>query len=175
MAHKEQIDFCKSVKEKYPLKFKYCSVLDIGSMDINGNNRYLFEDYTYTGIDLAEGPNVDVVGYAHEYKTQYKYDVVISTEALEHDKHWRKTLIYAYKKLKRGGLLLITCATEGRQEHGVKGVNEFCSPHTLDYYKNLTANDILDVFDNDLSQYFKEWDIKEVHDTMDDLYFYAIK
>lgn len=175
MAHQEQKDYCIGIKNRFPDKFKNVKVLDIGSMDINGNNRYLFTDYQYIGIDLAEGPNVDVVSVAHEYKTQEKFDVVISTEALEHDKHWQKTLFYAYKKLKKGGLLLVTCATAGREPHGVSGINEFCSPHTLDYYKNLTKGDIMEVFDNNLSDYFKDWEICETHDTMNDLYFFGIK
>jgi hypothetical protein len=52
MAHQEQKDFCLSVKEFMPDFFKGVSVLDIGSLDINGNNRYLFENYDYTGIDI---------------------------------------------------------------------------------------------------------------------------
>ena len=55
MAHQEQINFCKSVKEFMPDFFKGVSVLDIGSLDINGNNRYLFDNYDYTGIDIGEG------------------------------------------------------------------------------------------------------------------------
>ena len=99
MAHKEQKDFCEWIQTAFPDMFTNVSVLDIGSMDINGNNRYLSSNADYTGIDIASGPNVDVVSVAHEYKTNKKYDVVISTEALEHDKHWRKTLMYAYKRL----------------------------------------------------------------------------
>jgi hypothetical protein len=39
------------------------SVLDMGSYDVNGSYRHLFneERYQYTGVDTEEGPNVDVV------------------------------------------------------------------------------------------------------------------
>ena len=47
MAHKEQRDFCLRVKEKYPEFFKDKKVLDIGSLDINGSNRDLFENCNY--------------------------------------------------------------------------------------------------------------------------------
>ena len=54
MAHVAQQEFFKKVKEQFPERFKNCSVLDIGSLDLNGNNRYLFEDYTYIGVDVGD-------------------------------------------------------------------------------------------------------------------------
>ena len=57
MAHPEQRTFMTYVKEKFPEKFKNCRVLDIGSLDINGNNRYLFTDYTYVGVDIKHFNN----------------------------------------------------------------------------------------------------------------------
>ena len=60
-------------------------VLDIGSLDINGNNQYLFEDCQYTGIDVGVGKNVDIVSKAHELKMPSgTYDTIISTECFEH-------------------------------------------------------------------------------------------
>lgn len=55
MAHPEQQVFMLSVKNKFPEKFNNCSVLDVGSLDINGNNRYLFSNYTYIGVDIGVG------------------------------------------------------------------------------------------------------------------------
>ena len=49
MAHLNQQKFCKKVKEIFPNYFKNVSVCDIGSLDINGSNHYLFEDYEYIG------------------------------------------------------------------------------------------------------------------------------
>jgi hypothetical protein len=96
MAHQQQIDFCKSVKERFPQYFENVSVLDIGSLDINGNNHYLFTNYRYVGVDLGEGKNVNVVSRGHEYKTQDRYDVVISTECFEHDSYWVETFKNMY-------------------------------------------------------------------------------
>ena len=39
MAHKEQRDFCFRVKNIYPDFFKNKKVLDIGSLDVNGNSK----------------------------------------------------------------------------------------------------------------------------------------
>ena len=50
MAHTNQILYCESVKAKYPQFFKGVKVLDIGSLDINGSNRYLFENSDYLGM-----------------------------------------------------------------------------------------------------------------------------
>lgn len=48
MAHKAQITYCNQIKQLYPEYFIGKNVLDVGSMDINGNNRYLFTDCNYT-------------------------------------------------------------------------------------------------------------------------------
>jgi len=61
MAHLQQQNFVKKVKEKYPKFFTDVSVLDIGSLDINGNVKHFFSHpYRYVGVDLCEGKNVDV-------------------------------------------------------------------------------------------------------------------
>ena len=65
MAHTEQRNFCKSVKAKYPDFFKNKKVLDIGSLDINGSNRDLFENCDYIGLDVGEGKNVDIISIGH--------------------------------------------------------------------------------------------------------------
>ena len=117
MAHKEQIDFFVKVKNKFPDVFKNCDVLDIGSLDINGNNRYLFENYTYTGVDIGPGNNVDVISKGHEFKPDKKYDIVISSECFEHDMYYKKTILNCIELTKQGGLFTFTCATTGRPEH----------------------------------------------------------
>jgi len=43
MAHKEQIDFFIGVRQNFPDKFDGVDVVDIGSMDLNGNNTDLDE------------------------------------------------------------------------------------------------------------------------------------
>lgn len=175
MAHQEQIDFCTSVKALYPKHFKGVKVLDIGSLDINGNNRYLFDNCDYTGIDIGEGKNVDVVCSGHEFKSDTQFDVIISTECFEHDKHYEETLRNAYDLLKCGGLLLFSCAAPGRPEHGTTRTSPKDSPFTTDYYKNLGIDDIYEVFNNMMVTKFTEHHIS-VRDTFpQDLYFYGIK
>lgn len=150
MAHKQQKRFCKSVLNKYPEMFWRKNVIDVGSLDINGNNRYLFSRFNYIGIDIVAGKNVDRVGLAKdvlkEIKEQYDYhhsglvtvDTIISTEMLEHDSTWKESLTAMYDLLRPGGLLLITAAGDGRREHGTTAHTPGDSPGTLDYYCNIS-------------------------------------
>jgi len=179
MAHQEQIDFCTSVKTLYPEHFKGVKVLDIGSLDINGNNRYLFEDCEYTGIDIGPGPNVDQVVSGHLFKSDTQFDVIISTECFEHDKHYAQTLRNAYNLLKQGGLLMFSCAAPGRPEHGTTRTSPKDSPFTTDYYKNLSEMDIRNAFCvagvEQLSDVFLNYHFQTRTEFPQDLYFYGIK
>ena len=185
--HKEQQDFCLYVKKLYPDHFENKIVLDIGSLDINGNNRFLFRDCTYIGIDVGEGKNVDIVMPGHKYDDRDEsIDLVISTECFEHDMYWDKTIANSIRLLKPGGMLLFSCAAPGRAEHGTRRTSPHNSPLTqvdedwADYYKNLGEKDIREKFD--LDEIFSKYEIKEVHDiripwsyNINDLYFYGIK
>lgn len=177
MAHVEQTKFCTSVKNKFPERFKNCEVLDIGSLDVNGNNRYLFEDYTYTGVDIGEGKNVDVISKGHEFHPDKQYDIVISTECFEHDKFWEETIKNCIELTKSNGLFMFTCASEGRPEHGTtRSKTEWASPYSHkqfdEYYKNLTQSDIMKVIDPQqlFTYYYFEYNPK-----FWDLYFWGIK
>ena len=179
MAHREQQAFCRHVKMTQPKHFHGVNVLDAGSLDINGSNRYLFENSNYAGIDISEGANVDEVSLIHEYSTNVGFDTVISTEAFEHDQHWEKSLVNLISLLRCGGLFLFTCATDGRTEHGtINSGDTSSSPLTTkidgwsNYYKNLTEPDIRSVIDIDAI--FSEYKFK-VNTTSCDLYFYGLK
>lgn len=146
--HTEQIEFCKQILIKYPYHFQNVKVLDVGSQDINGNNRYLFTNCNYLGLDIGPGKNVDIVSPIHIYyeylqepnslKKYSEFNTIISTEMLEHDKHWLKSIKAMYNLLAQGGLLLITAAGKNRAEHGTTRTTPEASPHTTDYYKNIT-------------------------------------
>ncbi len=177
MAHYQEQDFCNRIKMQYPTYFTGVKVLDIGSLDINGNNRYLFSDYTYTGLDIAEGPNVDLVCKAHEFEApDGSYDFVISTECFEHDPFYKKTVKNAIRLLRSGGMLLFTCATDPRLEHGTESSDNFWSaplskdiPEFRNYYKNLNPRD----FGNIKASF--EFCNFESNTEIGDLYFYGVK
>jgi len=145
--HKEVKRFCLSVKNEHPEYFKNADVLDCGSLDINGNNRYLFDSCNYMGIDIVEGKNVDIVTRVHEFKTDFQFDCVISTEMLEHDEFFADSLNTMFHCTKPGCLLLITAAGQGRGEHGTHEMKPEDSPFTCDYYCNISVSMLLQGLD----------------------------
>lgn len=94
-------------------------VLEVGSCDVNGSVRGLFKGcHSYLGIDVADGPGVDVVyvanrpGLLHEYEDdglrQAAFDVVVSTEMLEHSRRpWDDFFNFSWW-LRRHGHLVVT-------------------------------------------------------------------
>jgi len=180
MAHKEQQDFCLKIKKEYPMFFNKVKVLDVGSLDINGNNRNYFIDSDYTGIDLGKGKNVDLVCRACEFPIpNKKFDVIISTECFEHDMFLDKTLNHIVKLLRSGGLFLFTCAGIGRVEHGTKRYSQKSSPFTSsmddewsDYYKNLSEEMIRQIINVD--DLFSKYQFSG-NNTHNDLLFFGVK
>ena len=53
--------FTMFAKQILPDYFTNRVVLDVGSGDINGNNRFLFENCEYNGNDVIEAKNVTIV------------------------------------------------------------------------------------------------------------------
>jgi SAM-dependent methyltransferase len=188
MAHKEQWVFCGKVKGLHPEYFENKKVLDIGSFDVNGNNRFLFKDCDFIGLDIGEGDGVDVVCPAQEYNVPDEtFDTIISCECWEHNPFYKESIQNAVRILKNGGLFFFTCATIGREVHGVSYLEEQCSSQydnwkTLpnvekenwdnDYYKNVTEDDIRSFIDADNIFSSYEFEIEENHC---DLYFWGIK
>ena len=64
-------------------------VLDVGSLDVNGSYRNLFDAdfWIYEGLDMEHGENVDFVPadpYNWKELRSNTYDLIISGQALEH-------------------------------------------------------------------------------------------
>ena len=174
MAHKEQEAFIRIVKSKFTEYFKNSDVLDIGSLNINGDNKIFFDNCSYIGVDVAPGNNVNVVSKGHEYHPDKIFDVVISTECFEHDPHYKETINNMFSLLREGGLMIITCATTGRKEHGTIKVEPLSNPLGIkvfgNYYKNITEKDIREVMDIDFL--FASYEFIKQNT---DLYFWGIK
>jgi SAM-dependent methyltransferase len=146
MAHLQQVRFLNFIKQTLPEYFNKKKVLEVGSLDINGSVRSLFVDCDYTGIDVADGNGVDLVVNGEDFSAPANsMDVVISCECFEHNPEYEKTWLNMVRVLKRDGLLIMTCATLGRGQHGTSSSSPESSPLTVakgqDYYKNLVHND----------------------------------
>ena len=87
-------------------------VLDVGSYDVNGCMRPLFDgtEAEYVGLDIEAGPNVDVVmndPYNWDNVPDESFDFVISANAFEHIEYPWLTIKLIYDKLKNGGIACI--------------------------------------------------------------------
>ena len=178
--HPESRDFTLFVKSILCNFFINKRVLDVGSGDINGNNRFLFENCEYHGNDVTQAPNVTIVSKTKDLPFENNtFDTIISTECFEHDPEYKESFIKIYDMLKPDGLFFFTCASTGRPEHGTRRTSRACSYGTLanlpdmsDYYKNLTETDINDVLN--LNELFNVWDTY-YDSNHKDLFFVGIK
>jgi SAM-dependent methyltransferase len=147
MSHPSQLEFVTLAKRLFPESFTGQKVLEIGSLDINGTVRGFFTNCDYTGLDVAAGPGVDVVCEGQKYDApNASFDVVVCCEVMEHNPYWVETFNNMMRLLKPGGLMIMSCATGWRPEHGTSRSNPNNSPLTVDkgweYYRNLSARDI---------------------------------
>jgi SAM-dependent methyltransferase len=173
MAHKEQRDFLTDLKNAHPEWFNGVTVLEVGSLNINGTVRDFFHPTEYLGVDVAPGPGVDLVALGQDLDhPDNSFDIAISAECFEHNPEWEATFLNMHRIAKTA--VIITCASTGREEHGTHDNHPTSSPLTLDwnYYRNLTADDFEDNFD--LCEMFSEWALK-YNAISCDLYFWGIK
>jgi SAM-dependent methyltransferase len=177
MSHLEQVEFFTAVADVNEAVIARARVLEIGSYNVNGSIRDLFSSAThYTGVDLTEGPGVDLVGYGHELDLpDGSFDITLSGECFEHDQHWRDTFTNMVRMTKPGGLVVFTCASRGRLEHGTTRSVEASSPGTravgLDYYRNLNTDDFQALPLASMFSKYRFW----YQPTHFDLYFAGIK
>jgi hypothetical protein len=177
MAHKHQLNFIQLLANHLTKSWGDKEVLEIGSYDVNGSIRPFFNVKKYVGVDLTEGPGVDLVCGGDQVDfPDNTMDMCISCECFEHNPMWVETFQNMYRMTKKGGAVLMTCASTGRVEHGTTRTKPASSPGSQDigwdYYKNLAADD-----------FYKNFVIKELFSKhffyynkySNDLYFVGIK
>ena len=177
MAHPEQAEFFAGVRTHHAASFSGARVLEVGSLDINGSVRGLFSNCDYTGVDLQLGPGVDLArqGQLLDFPTGH-FDTTISAECLEHNPFWRETVANMLRMTRPDGLVLISCATKGRLEHGTTLTNPEASPFTAaekwEYYANLSAGDLESSLN--LAGWLADW-ASWVNFITHDLYFVGVR
>lgn len=96
-------------------------VVDFGSYDVNGTVKAIFAAHQYIGIDMAAGPNVDIV--CENSKTPFEdtsVDVIVSTSCFEHDECFWMTFLEMCRIVKEGGYIYINAPSAG-DYHGHPG------------------------------------------------------
>jgi len=137
--HKESFELMNYFVQKYLEKNTKIDILDVGSYDVNGSYKPLFinQNWNYTGLDIIEGPNVDIVSKSeYDFGINKQYDVLISGNCLEHVEApwlWVKQI---EKVVKKDGLIcIITPFSVGEHRYPVD-----CWRILPDGYKYLLEN-----------------------------------
>jgi hypothetical protein len=172
MSHQEQVQFFTSIYNKFKTSFDNKKIIEIGSLIINGSLRDIFQEpQEYIGVDLGAGLGVDVISRGHEINYPHNYfDASLSAECFEHDQFWDLTFQKMIDVTKSGGIIVFSCATTGRAEHGTSRTDAGSSPFTQDYYQNLTEKDFIQKFD--IPKVFKQYAFVE-ENNHHDLYFWG--
>lgn len=98
-------------------------VLDVGSYDMNGSlKERMPAAWTYIGLDLMPGPNVDVVLDLTEPFPidDESIDLIVSSSCFQYVSNPFKYMDQLYKCLKPGGMIYITAASKERPSPAAK-------------------------------------------------------
>lgn len=94
-------------------------VLEVGSYDVNGTVRPFFNPEGYVGCDISEGPGVDVVltgPKALPFESE-RFEIVVSTEMLEHAEFPDEILAEMARVCRTDGMVLVTTRSPGFPHH----------------------------------------------------------
>ena len=122
MCNPACVDFARTNLTLAQVKGKF--VLEVGSLNVNGSVRQFVETLEpgkYIGVDIVGGPGVDLVCRADELLQRFgesSFDLLVSTEMLEHVRDWRRVVINFKHVLRPGGSLLLTTRSYGFGYHG---------------------------------------------------------
>ncbi len=99
------------------------AVLEVGSYDTTGTVRPRVVAHgpaSYLGVDIVPGPSVDAICNVLALERTYgrdAFDIVISTEMVEHVRDWRGAFDNMKAVLRPGGLLVLTTRSLGFRFH----------------------------------------------------------
>jgi len=125
MCTTDCIDFIRAEIETVSLAGM--RVLEVGAYDVNGSIGDLVRKggaANYVGVDIVPGPGVDVLCDVQDLATRFgkdSFDVVVTTEMMEHVPDWRSAMANMKAVLRPGGTLLLTTRSRGCAFHGYPG------------------------------------------------------
>lgn len=176
MAHQSQLEFITTVVSAFPEKFSG-KHLEIGSEDINGTLENIIKCNEYVGVDLRPGKNVTLVGRGEEIDLPSGYfDSVLSGECFEHNRNYLSSLFNMIRMTKPGGIVVFTCASRFRMEHGTtRSDGGSGAPSSVaagnEYYLNLVEKHFRPVIREELFSNYKFYR----NFSEQDIYFIGIK
>lgn len=116
------------VKERHDCHRFDGPVLEVGSFNVNGTPRTLFPGVEYTGVDMREGPGVDLVAEARDLPWgDGTFGTVVSTEMLEHDTRPWLSIAEMARVLRHNGHLLLTA--RGYDIRGCFPIHDYPADH----------------------------------------------
>jgi len=121
--HKSSLKRMKWFLDNYEQYFSYTNdkikVLDVGSYDVNGTYKPLFDKkYYYYGADIEAGSNVDIILsdiYNWEDIKENSFDVVISGQAFEHIEFPWLSIKEMVRVVKPDGFICIIAPSSARE------------------------------------------------------------
>ena len=123
--HKNSHSKMEWFKKTYLMTADDLKILDVGSLDSNGNYNYsdIFNEknWEYVGLDVQAGNNVDIVVtdiYNWFEIDDDSYDVIISGQFFEHLEFFWLTMSQIERVLKPGGYVCIIVPSNGPKHGG---------------------------------------------------------
>ena len=119
--HQSSYDKMLRFKSEFLSDQDKLSIYDLGSQDVNGSYKPIFthENWSYTGLDMASGANVDIVlekPYSWQEIRSSSVDVLVSGQAFEHIEFFWISMLEVFRVLRPGGLCCLVAPSAG-QEH----------------------------------------------------------
>ena len=110
-----------------PAEIRGKTVLEVGARAVQGPELMIrpwierFKPASYLGVDIASGSGVDEICNAETLSDRFgndAFDVVISTELLEHVRDWKTVITNLKRVVRPGGVIFITTRSYGVRFHG---------------------------------------------------------
>lgn len=125
MCHRSVHDFFRA--QLSPSEIRGRRVLEVGSRNVNGTVRPFLTALgarEYVGVDLEPGPGVDRLCDVADLATTFAedlFDVVVTTEMIEHVRNWRTAIDNLKRVVAPEGLLVVTTRSFGFPYHDFPG------------------------------------------------------
>lgn len=119
--HESVLAFLK--RHIHPEEIRHKRILEVGSCNVNGSPRDIVEPMKpnqYIGVDAGPGRGVDMIVNAEHLWQKFEresFDVVLSTQMLEHVVNWKRIVSQLKLMVRPNGLLYVTTASPGFPYH----------------------------------------------------------